>query len=77
MLYKKYHRNFVRQFRKGVKFKLKQNSKYIRTGTTDPFIDFTFTTRKPYVVVGIDEENTVVILVHHLGRLMKKNCYVV
>lgn len=76
MLYKKYHRNFVRQFRKGVKFKLKEDSKYIRTAITEPTIELTFATKRPFITVGI-AENTVVSLVHYNGRLMEKSCYAI
>lgn len=67
MLYKKYHRDFVRQFRKGVKFKLKKDSKYIRTAITEPFVELNFTTRRPYIIVEVTED-TVVSLVHYSGR---------
>lgn len=67
MLYKKYHRNFVRQFRKGVKVKL--SSFGIRTITTEPFIELTLVGRKPYITFEIakDIRST---LVYCNGRLV-------
>lgn len=64
MLYKKYHRNFVKQFKKGTEFKLKRDSNYIRTRTviTEPFVEL-----KPYIIVEVTE-GTVVILVNYSGR---------
>ena len=69
MLYKKYHRNFVKQFKKGAEFKLKRDSNYIRTRAviTEPFIELNFTIRKPYIIVEVTED-TVVCLVHYSGR---------
>lgn len=67
MLYKKYHRKFVREFRRGVKIKLKKDSKHIRIAITEPFIELNFTTRRPYIIVEVTED-TVVCLVHHSGR---------
>jgi len=66
MLYKKYHRNFVKQFKKGVKFKLSKESNYIHITITDPFIDLIF--GEPYVTVRIGEA-TLFELVYISGRL--------
>lgn len=53
MLYKRYHRNFVRQFKKGTRIKLKKDSDYIQTTTiTPPFPRLTLVTRKPFIVVN-------------------------
>ena len=78
MLYKKYHRNFVRKFKVGFRFKLRKDSCFIQTTFTDPFIKSTSVTSKPYITVGIDENNVsaVLNLVYTSGRLMG-NCYVV
>lgn len=38
MLYKKYHRNFVRKFKKGINIRKKKSS-YIYTLTSDPIIE--------------------------------------
>lgn len=49
MLYKRYHRNFVRQFKKGTRLKLN----YIKTTTVSPpFVRLTLLTRKPFIVVN-------------------------
>lgn len=52
MLYKKFHRNYVSQFKKEIRFKLEKDSDYIRTAITEPYVRLTLTTRKPFVVVN-------------------------
>ena len=52
MLYKKFHRNYVSQFKKGIRFKLEKDSDYIRTAITEPYVRLTLATRKPIVVVN-------------------------
>lgn len=75
MLYKKYHRDFVRKFKVGFRFKLKKDSNFIQTTITDPTIELT---RKPYITVVIAENTVpaVVNLIYTNGRLMK-DCYVI
>lgn len=38
MLYKKYHRNFVKQFKKGTKFEYTEKDRIIREVSANPFI---------------------------------------
>mgnify|MGYP005613076353 CR=1 len=75
MLYKKYHRNFVKQFKKGIRIKLKKDSDYIQTTTiTPPYVRPTLVTRKPFIVVNYiaDTETNAIdrrILVFSDGRV--------
>ena len=54
MLYKKYHRSYVSQFKRGVK--LRRNDD-IHIVTTRPFLRLNLVTRRPYITVDttIDE----------------------
>lgn len=86
MLYKKYHRFYVRQFRKGTMFILKGYAdNCIRKVTVEPYIelwdeDEFYITVKVIVLrdaVGIglwlDSVNSVTSLIDYNGRLMKKD----
>lgn len=70
MLYKKYHRNFVRKFRKGVEFKWVKDGNYTLTRTviTEPFVELNSTTRSHYIIIRATM-NDIMILVHYSGRL--------
>ena len=70
MLYKKYHRNFVRQFKRGVKFKLNSDV-YIQTETavTNPFIGLTLSGRHDISIETA--KHTIAPLVYWSGRLMR------
>ena len=74
MLYKKFHRNYVSQFKKGFKFNLK-NGNFTRTVTIEPIIELNLITRRLYVIIEINEnnENKVLPLVFSSGRLMYYN----
>ena len=75
MLYKKYHRNFVSQFKKGTRVDLGDKSiasNHILTVTVEPIIELNLMTRRFYVTFGFDE-NEVLPLVFSSGRLMYYN----
>lgn len=80
MLYKKYHRNFVRKFKKGTRFKWNKDSDYIQTTITEPFIELTLIGGgKPHITININvktAENDILNLVYTSGRLAKY-CYVI
>ena len=70
MLYKKYHRNHIKQFRIGVKFRFRSSTGVsIKTITTGPIIDLTFFGAKPYVTIGIFK-HTRVPLIFWNGQLV-------
>lgn len=54
MLYKKYHRNYVSQFKEEVELKLERY-----TVIMEPYIELNFTTRipRPYVVVYLEDNS--------------------
>ena len=73
MLYKKYHRNFVRKLKKGTKIEIYSNDIYIYTNhfinsevVKEPFIEY------GYFSVGIsmiDSKNYKWIVVYYSGRI--------
>ena len=66
MLYKKYHRNFVKQFRIGTKVNLGIQTE---TAITDPFVGLTLSGRHD---VSIEtDKHTIAPLVYWSGRLVK------
>ena len=75
MLYKKYHRNFVRQFKVGFRFKL-SNHVHIQTVISGPSIDFTLIGSKPYVAIETVKV-TLFPLVYWSGRLVEDSCHVI
>ena len=75
MLYKKYHRNFVSQFKEGVSFK-SDNHVHIQTVISGPFIDFTLIGSKPYVTIETVRV-TLFPLVYWSGRLVEDSCHVI
>lgn len=75
MLYKKYHRSYVRQFKKGVRVDLGNKSiasNHILTVTVEPIVELNLMTWKFYITFGFDE-NEVLPLVFSSGRLMFYN----
>ena len=71
MLYKKYHRNFVKQFKKGVKvisenFKNRDDSFFIFTLTSNPIIEF-YPPRR--IIVRPNLSLGIFVLVDEYGRL--------
>lgn len=50
MLYKKYHRNYIRKFRKGVKLRRDDDIHFV---TTRPFPRLNLRTEKPYITVDV------------------------
>lgn len=83
MLYKKYHRNYVKQFKKGTEFILKGYADdCIRKVTVEPYIEL-WHGEEFYITVGvtilrdaIDSVpwiNSITSLIDFTGRLMKKD----
>lgn len=79
MLYKKYHRNFVRQFRRGARFKFMLSNgtePIIEVIKEQPIIEFTLMGRKPYIAAEYIEyrtaENFSLPLIYWSGRLVER-----
>lgn len=70
MLYKKYHRDFVRKFKVGVKFELR-NDVYIQTKTaiTNPFVGLTLSGKHDISIETA--EKFIIPLVYWSGRLVR------
>lgn len=70
MLYKKYHRDFVRKFRKGVKLEWYSDVyTYTETAITNPFVGLTLSGRHDVSIKTA--ENSKVPLVYWSGRLAR------
>ena len=72
MLYKKYHRNFVSQFKFGTKVEIYSNDTY----TTDRFIN-SEVIKEPFIEYGyftvsicmVDSKNYNRVVIYHSGRI--------
>lgn len=80
MLYKKYHRNYIRQFKKGTMFILKGYADDgIRKVTVEPYIElwdgeeFYITIKNLVLRETISRVNSVTSLIDYNGWLMKKD----
>ena len=70
MLYKKYHRNFVKQFRKGVKLEWHSDVyTYQATAITNPSVGLTLSGRHDISIETA--EKSIVSLVYWSGRLVR------
>ena len=80
MLYKKYHRNFVKQFKIGARFKFMFNNgtkAIIEVIKEQPIIEFTLIGGNPYITteyitVGTTEDLFMLPLVYWSGRLVER-----
>ena len=84
MLYKKYHRDFVKQFRKGARFKImlcNGTECIVEVIKEQPIIEFTLMGRKPYITTEYIEcgtaKNFGFALIYWDGRLVERYSYVV
>lgn len=72
MLYKKYHRDFVRQFKVGVKVKYRYDDHIpteTETAITNPFVGLTLSGR--YDIIIETARHTIAPLVYWSGRLVR------
>ena len=84
MLYKKYHRNFVRQFKKGtkIKYRYKEGTETIERVVTKPFIYRSSIKRKKYCWIELELSNGYLKIIDDKGRkitgyveILRKQCY--
>ena len=76
MLYKKYHRNFVKQFKKGVRFRFSfyKQKEMVCKVNVEPYYDETFC-RRNIRITGINTNGVYnLILVFTEGRLADMKC---
>lgn len=70
MLYKKYHRKFVRKFRKGVKLEWYSDvHTQTETAITNPFVGLTLSGRHDISIETV--EKSIVPLIYWSGRLVR------
>lgn len=79
MLYKKYHRNFIKQFKIGAKFKFMLSNgtePIIEVIKEQPTIELTLMGRKPYITTEYIEHGTAekfgLPLIYWNGRLVER-----
>ena len=79
MLYKKYHRDFVKQFKIGAKFKFMLSNgtePIIEVIKEQPIIELTLMGRKPYITTEYIEHGTAekfgLALIYWNGRLVER-----
>ena len=72
MLYKKYHRNFVKRFRKGVKYRYNDYvENIIDEVIIEPFIYWCSITRYKYCWIELERPNGYLKLIDEKGRFNK------